>query len=97
MNILVNTSVNIAKVVACRGICDQFKMINVDVRYWTYKAELMRCSLCDIIIHQDNWVKRDSGRITCPCCGMQLKRNSTGKRAREKRQQDFVTKVTITK
>jgi len=97
MNILVNRLVNIANVVACRGICDQFKMINVDVRYWTYKAELMRCSLCDIIIHQDNWIKRDSGRITCPCCGMQLKRNSTGKRAREKRQQDFVTKVTITK
>lgn len=97
MNILVHTPVNIAKVVACRGICDQFKMINVDVRYWTYKPELMRCSLCDIIIHQDNWVKRDSGRITCPCCGMQLKRNSTGKRAREKRQQDFIAKVTITK
>lgn len=53
----------------------------------------MRCSLCDVIIHKDNWVKRESGRITCPCCGMQLKRNSTGKRAREKRQQDHFQKI----
>jgi len=80
-------------IVACKGICDQFRVINVDVRYWTYKPELMRCSLCDIIIHQDNWVRRDSGRITCPCCGMQLKRNSTGKKAREKRQEDHFQKV----
>lgn len=79
---------------ACRGICDQFRIENVDVRYWTYKPELMRCSLCDIILHKSNWIRRESRRITCPCCGMQLKRNSTGKRAREKRQKDFYEKVT---
>jgi len=77
----------------CRGICNQFSVMGIAIRDWNYDPNLMRCSLCNVIIHEKDWLRRESGKICCKCCGMQLKRNSRGKRARQKRQQDFIAKI----
>ncbi len=78
---------------ACKGICNQYSVKGIAIRDWNYDPNLMRCSLCDVIINEKDWIRRDSGKLCCPCCGMQLKRNSRGKRAREKRQLEFLQKI----
>lgn len=62
---------------------------------WSEDPDLKRCSLCNIIVHRDDWIDRKSGKKGCPCCGAQLKTNSTGKKARERRREKIYAKVEI--
>jgi len=78
---------------ACRGICDDYAVKGVANRDWNYDPELKRCTTCNIIIHKKNWVITKAERTVCPCCKLQLKGNSRGKRARERRQEDYWKKV----
>lgn len=78
---------------ACRGICNDYSIGGIALRDWNNDPDLRRCTTCNIIIHKDNWVTTKIGRKTCPCCKLQLKANSRGKRAREKRQMEFLNKV----
>ena len=78
---------------ACKGVCDQYSVLGIAVRDWNYDPDLMRCSTCDVIIHRKDWVFTQLGRKICPCCKLQLKNNSRGKRARERRQNDFLKKL----
>ncbi len=78
---------------ACKGVCDQYSVLGIAIRDWNDDPELMRCSTCNVIIHKKNWVFTEIGRKICPCCKLQLKANSRGKRAREKRQAEFLAKV----
>jgi len=78
---------------ACKGTCNNFTVLGIAIRDWNYDPDLMRCSTCDIIIHRDNWVITKASRTICPCCRLQLKANSRGKRARERRQEEYWKKI----
>lgn len=75
---------------ACKGfICKQIAVLGVAIRDWNDDPDLMRCSTCDIIVHKKDWVVTKIERKVCPCCKLQLKANSRGKRAREKRAENY--------
>lgn len=78
---------------ACRGICANYEILGIAMRDWDTEIDLRRCTTCDIIIHRKDWVISKSDRKICPCCKLQLKTNSRGKRAREKRAQLYWKKV----
>jgi len=78
---------------ACKGICDNYAVLGIALRDWNYDPDLMRCSTCDVIIHRDNWIITQARRIICPCCRLQLKANSRGKIARERRQKEYWNKI----
>lgn len=78
---------------ACKGICDPYDVKGIAIRDWNYDPDLRRCTTCDVIIHKKDWVMTKTGRSTCPCCKLQLKANSRGKRARERRQVDYWKKI----
>jgi len=80
---------------ACRGICDNYAVLGIAMRDWDKEIDLRRCSTCDIIIHRKDWVISKLDRKICPCCKLQLKTNSRGKRAREKRSQLYWKKVEV--
>ena len=77
----------------CKGNCKKIGITGIALRDWNDDPDLRRCSTCGVIIHRDNWLITKIGRTVCPCCKLQLKANSRGKRAREKRQQKFLNKV----
>ena len=78
---------------ACKGVCNNYAILGIAIRDWNDDPNLMRCSTCDVIIERKDWVITEIGRKICPCCKLQLKGNSRGKRAREKRQALFLTKL----
>ncbi len=78
---------------ACRGICHNYAVLGIAMRDWDEDIDLRRCSTCDIIIHRKDWVITKNDRKICPCCKLQLKTNSRGKRAREKRALKYWNKV----
>ncbi len=78
---------------ACKGVCDDYAIKGVAIRDWNYDPDLRRCTTCDVIIHRKNWVITVGDRTVCPCCKLQLKANSRGKRARQRRQEDYWKKV----
>ena len=80
---------------ACKGICDPYDVKGIAIRDWNYDPELRRCTTCNVIIHKKNWVITEAGRATCPCCKLQLKANSRGKRARQRRQEDYWKKIEV--
>ena len=77
---------------ACKGVCNNIAVLGIAVRDWDGLPDLMRCSTCNVIVHRKNWIITGLGRKICPCCRLQLKANSRGKRAREKRQKLFLQK-----
>lgn len=78
---------------ACKGMCNTFEIKGIAIRDWNYDPDLKRCTTCDVIIHRDNWIITEKRRTLCPCCGYQLKTNSRGKKARERRQEEYWNKV----
>jgi len=72
----------------CNNLCIRYEADKIN-RSLDERPNVRRCAECEVLIPKEFWEYTKGGRVRCPCCHYQLRINSRGKKARQKRQDEY--------